>query len=246
MKVYLSPRRLSLYKECKRCFFDETFLRLKRPRGAYPTLPGAIDEVMKTYCDQLRLSGDVPIQIKDFIGGMQLLEDQTAIDRMRFWKDGLTVSFDRTKEYNGKEIRHEYLVQGSIDELLFDPDTDTFAIPDFKTRKSCPDEGYSKKYYQTSMDTYAWLLQEMGLQPSGRALLWYLWPKVVKSLNPDEVSIEFGSTVQELHVSGEETELMLEEIVDMTPKDGMVKANYEPFRPNVNPECEYCNYKRQR
>lgn len=246
MKVYLSPRRLSLFKECKRCFFDETFLRLKRPRGAYPTLPGAVDEAMKAYCDDLRLSGDMPIQLKGFVDGMQLLEDQSAINRMRFWKDGLSVSFDRTKEYNGKEIRHEYMVQGSIDELLFDPDTDTFAIPDFKTRKSKPDEGYSKEYYQTSMDTYAWLLSEMGLEPNGVALLWYLWPLKVSSVDAENISIGFGSSVQQLEVDGKETRAMLEEIVEMTPKDGMVKANYESYRPNVNPECEYCNYKRQR
>lgn len=221
------------------------FLKQKRPRGAYPTLPGAIDEVMKAHCDEARKTGLVPPQLKSFIGSHVLLEDQKAIDRMRFWKEGLTTTVERTIDYDGKAITHSYFIQGSIDDLLFDPDTDTFAIPDFKTRRSDPEPGYSEKYYQTSMDCYAFLLQEMGLEPNGQAFLWYMWPIEVHEPFPEkEIHFKFGSSVQVLHVDADKIGKMLDEIAEITPKDDILEKNWKPKRPSPNPDCEYCNYKR--
>lgn len=245
MRIYLSPRRFSLYQECPRCFFDETFLKLKRPRGAYPTLPGAIDERMKAYCDTYRQQGILPIQLKNFVDGMEFLQDQKAIDRMRFWKEGLSTTVERTVDYAGKPTTHAYYIQGSIDELLFDPDTDTFAIPDFKTRREAPDESYSEKYYQTSMNTYAFLLDESGLPCNGRAILWYLWPETIASVNENRLLIQFGSTCQELAVNGSVVHTMLDEIAMITPRDTILQKNIDAVRPELNSDCEYCNYKRK-
>lgn len=244
MKVYLSPKRLSLFLECRYCFFEEVFERFKRPRGAYPTLPTGIDEVLKSYCDQHRAEGTIPEQLKKFVGGHVLLENQKAIDDFRFWKKGLSATFDAEVEYSGVVRRHEYFVNGAVDELLFDPDTDTFAIPDFKTRKDEPEPEYSKKYYQITMDTYAWLLEQMGFEPNNRAFLWYLWPESIESINEKSVSIKFGSTVQELETNPERITKILNEIVEMTPKDSLLPKNLEEKRPKPNPECEYCNYRR--
>ncbi len=246
MRVWLSPSRLSLFKDCPRCFFDEVFLKLKRPRGAYPTLPSAIDEMMKAYCDRLRAQAVLPEQLAGFVDGMELFGEQVAIDRLRDWKGGLSWTHQVTREYEGKAVSHELQVSGSVDDLLFDPDTDTFAIPDFKTRREAPDEGYSKKYYQTSMDAYAYLLEKMGWGCNGRAILWYLWPKEVTNIDHETLNIVFGSTCQELQVDGSETEQLLEQIADIVPRDSILPKYIDAKRPNVNPDCEYCNFKRQK
>jgi hypothetical protein len=82
----LSASKLNLMKECKRCFFDANILKVERPRGIFPSLPGGVDRVMKDYLDQYRET--LPPSLKGRIPGV-LWGDIAQITKLRNWRSGL-------------------------------------------------------------------------------------------------------------------------------------------------------------
>src|SRR3989338_6659737 len=53
-QIMLSPSALNLFLECARCFWLEKVKKIKRPRGIFPSLPGGMDRIIKTYFDSYR------------------------------------------------------------------------------------------------------------------------------------------------------------------------------------------------
>lgn len=248
MYVYLSPNKLSVLKDCRRCFFDEVFLKKKRPRGAYPTLPGAIDELSKQMCDDFRERGELPPGLSKHLDSVVLLDDQKAIERMRFWKEGLVTERQVTVEYSdGKAVTHTLKIQGAIDEILISSD-DAFGIVDYKTKRAQPQPEEGKKYYTVHMNVYGLLLNEMGFPPMEEAVLWYMWPTSMypQTDDPQETRLitEWDSTVQTLPVNIDAAEEMIKDVVDMIPQNGMLEKFIKEKRPNFTPGCEYCDYRR--
>lgn len=57
--ISVSASTLSILAECPRCFWLH-FHGVARPRGAFPSLPGGLDLVIKDYCDAYRATGKLP------------------------------------------------------------------------------------------------------------------------------------------------------------------------------------------
>lgn len=53
--IRLSPASLNIFLDCPKCFWLEKNKSIKRPRGVFPSLPGGMDPVIKTYFDFGRL-----------------------------------------------------------------------------------------------------------------------------------------------------------------------------------------------
>ena len=62
-KYFLSPSALGLFKNCPRCFWLEKVKNIKRPRGIFPSLPGGMDAVIKTYFDTFRAKKELPPEL---------------------------------------------------------------------------------------------------------------------------------------------------------------------------------------
>jgi hypothetical protein len=45
----LSPSKLNLFQECKRCFWLEKHKVWKRPQGIFPSLPSEMDKILKIH-----------------------------------------------------------------------------------------------------------------------------------------------------------------------------------------------------
>lgn len=157
---------LSLFRECPRCFWLHYNENVHRPRGVFPSLPGGMDLVIKKYFDKYR--GRLPPEIDGKVEG-KLLPDVELMGKWRNWRTGLL--------YEDKKL--DAVLFGALDECLIDED-DYYIPLDYKTRGGAPKDGDSEKYYQTQLDTYAFLLNQNGYKTRNFAYLVYYFPKEVK------------------------------------------------------------------
>jgi hypothetical protein len=162
-KPFLSPSSLSVFKDCPRCFWLDRNLKLGRPRGIFPSLPGGVDEVMKKYHDSYRPLDQTPFMIQE-TDGVKLFPDQNAMNKFRNWRTGLRIETP------------EFVCSGAVDDIAVEKDG-KFSPYDFKSKGKEPDNDYPGKYYQTQVDVYALMMEENGMPTSGIAYFRFAWPE---------------------------------------------------------------------
>lgn len=185
--IRLSPSTLSLYKECPRCFWLQLNEKVQRPRGIFPSLPGGMDLVIKSYFDKYR--GSLPPDLEGKIDGV-LMDDMPLLNKWRNWRTGL--------EYYDKE--RDATLFGALDDCLVQytrlpaprvqasggqakyniQHTKSYMPLDYKTRGFPPKDGASEEYYQHQLDAYALMLFHNGYKIGDHAYLVYYYPKEVK------------------------------------------------------------------
>ncbi|HNX68088.1 MAG TPA: PD-(D/E)XK nuclease family protein [Candidatus Omnitrophota bacterium] len=214
-QVTLSPSALSLFKDCPRCFWLEKVKNIKRPRGIFPSLPGGMDRVIKTYFDTYRSKRELPPELRtETFEGILLYENQARLDGWREWRTGLQYQEDGV------------VLSGMLDDLLVKGDQH---IPfDYKTKGSPTSEEDATKYYQTQLDCYALMLEGNGLKTAGYGFLLYYSPKQVG---------ENGNVQFELQPIRIATDIR-------RPKDlchKAIEALTGPA-PKASAKCEYCSW----
>src|SRR4030042_2027754 len=150
--IRLSPSTLNLFADCTRCFWLHINRRIHRPSGPFPSLPGGMDVVLKTYYDKYRLTGKLPPEIDGKVEG-KLYPDLVKINKWRNWRTGLEY-FDKQK--NARLV-------GALDDLLVAGNK--YAPLDYKTRGRKINES-SHTYYQLQLDLYSLLLKANNLIPA--------------------------------------------------------------------------------
>ena len=219
----LSNSTLSMLRgdhACRRCFYDHVKLKIERPRGAFPSIPGGIDREVKLYADEYRgrmppLLGEPTSGLGRPPSGAKLWGTEAEIKKLRHWASGLKAQVD------GFEII------GAFDDLVVHPEG-TFSPLDFKSRGAEPEE-HDARWYQSQVDIYALLLDRNGMQPSGHGYLWYWFPRA----GPSEQPVAFGTSVI---VMSADWERAVELIVE-------AKAVLTYDRPPLGKTCEWCLYR---
>lgn len=171
--IQLSPSKLSVKRECKRCFFIQEKFKLKHPRGAFPSLPGGMDRVLKAYCDTYRSDGTLPPELADVLGAFHLYPNKANLTKWQNWRQGLSVIL----EVGTVQVK----LQGAIDDLLVN-EAGLHAPFDFKTKGSEPKDDGSV-YYQEQLDDYGLMLQANGMPICGQAFLFYVYPEQVTRID---------------------------------------------------------------
>jgi hypothetical protein len=211
--VRLSPFTLNLYLECPRCFWLDKNKGIKRPRGIYPSLPGGMDLLIKSYFDKCRLKGELPKEIKDKVKG-KLFPDIAVLEKWRNWR--LTDLVYEDKLFN-------VLLVGALDDCVVE---DNFYIPlDYKTRGSDLKED-PRIYYQTQLDCYCLMLESSGYKTKGIAYLIYYWPEEVKE----------GGIVK-FHVESIEVATDIESSKRIVRDAAILLSSHIP---KASSNCEYC------
>src|SRR3989344_8415650 len=59
----LSPSSLNLFIDCPRCFWLQVVKKVKRPDGAFPSLPSGMDKVLKEHFDRFMEQGTLPPEL---------------------------------------------------------------------------------------------------------------------------------------------------------------------------------------
>ena len=216
-QVTLSPSALSLFKDCSRCFWLEKVKGIKRPRGIFPSLPGGMDRVIKTYFDTVRAQGTLPPELRiDAFKGIQLFGDQAQLEDWRAWRTGL--------QYHDPE--DGAVLSGMLDDLLV---KDGAYIPfDYKTKGSPANEEDATKYYQTQLDCYALMLEGNGLKTAGYGFLLYYSPKAVG---------EHGKVSFEIQPIRIETDIKRAKDLFRKALSALTGA-----APKASTKCEYCGW----
>ena len=212
--ISLSPSKLGIYRDCPRCFYDANVLKIERPRGIFPSLPGGIDRVMKVHGDQYRGRMMPPLD-KTLTGIFWGTVEQ--INKLRNWRSGLKASLTA----HGKSVN----VIGALDDLVLEHDG-TYSPFDTKTKGDVPKDDGSQ-YYQAQMDFYALMLRQNGMMPSGKAYLAYWYP-----VSAEGNGITFACQPYTLTADADRAIKLIEDAVAVLIGD----------RPAVNPTCEYCKF----
>lgn len=231
MNVFVSPTLMGQVKKCPRCVYDPLALKLKAPRGIQASLPNGMDECLKEYLDSYR--GSLPPELES-LAPWVLHPDQELINRFRQW-NGLKASHMVEVHRNGKTLKHMITMQGGIDDLLYNPQTQEIAIPDIKTKATEPPLEYAKQYYQETMEAYAWLLTKLTYKVSQHAYLWYWFPLFAKPVG----QFQFGTKLLPMELNPDNTRKLLDEIGGMLP---LSHSEVMEKRPEPSPECETCNF----
>ena len=163
----VSPSGISYLLECPRCLWLHHNENIKRPRGAYPSLPNGMDDVFKKYFDEYRSKGELPPEIEGKIDGelYDNLKQLQAWREFNFGRGGIRAEFS---EMN-------MVVSGAIDELMVGPDG-KFILFDFKTR-GYPTKEDTHEHYRHQLDLYALLFERNGYPVAEHGYLLFFWPE---------------------------------------------------------------------
>ncbi|OGL67633.1 hypothetical protein A3B21_01420 [Candidatus Uhrbacteria bacterium RIFCSPLOWO2_01_FULL_47_24] len=214
--IQLSASTLSLYKECPRCFWLQLKAGVHRPKGIFPSLPGGMDGVIKTYFDQFRGTKEgLPPEIRGKVEG-KLLEDQELLNGWRVRTGGLRY-FD--KKLNTK-------LMGLLDDCLVD--RGAYIPLDYKTRGYAPKED-SSSFYQHQLDIYEWLLQENGCKTKGVGFLVYYHPLGVRK----DGIVQFEVTPKRMETSPQRARKLFEDAAKLLQSE---KA------PKAHSTCTFCSW----
>jgi len=211
----LSPSTIGVLKDCAKCFYDAKVLKIERPRGIFPSLPGGVDLVMKNCFDSNRAEW-LPC-LRDAMVGTQLWGTVEQVNKLRNWRSGLKC----TITVKGKVVS----LIGALDDLVLEPDH-SFSPFDTKTKGKEPANDGSE-YYQSQLDLYALMLRENGMVPSGKGYLNYWYP-----VQFEGGSMQWRNKLYVLNVSAESGALWLAKAVDVLTGP----------RPDATPGCEYCKF----
>ena len=227
-KYFLSPSALDDFRRCARCFFLDKVKKIKKPRGIFPSLPSGMDRVIKSYCDQFRLTPTLPPEFAGKIPG-RLWPDIDQLRQRRDWRATDLGFIDQ-------ELSVKFT--GAIDDLAL-LDSGAVAPLDYKTRGSALTEDKNPaEYYQNQLDCYALMLQRAGHTVSDKGFLTYWTPASVMddgaalAATPGTAMIRFDVAVYGVTIDPNAAVRTLTEAVECL--DGEL--------PEDSPECETCAF----
>ncbi len=221
--VQLSPSALGVFKDCPLCFWLEKRLKVKRPRGIFPSLPGGMDRVIKSYMDSHRADKTMPAELEE-LTNLRLFRPQAVLDDWRNWRTGLKRDFE-----GGKVI-------GALDDCLVTDDEKLVPF-DYKTKGKPATQEDTVKHYQTQADCYALMLEATEKKVADFAVFLYWSPlEVMEEARSSVTDVEFNTQVITIEVNPERALKLCYEAANLL----------ESARPKPSPTCEYCNHIKQR
>jgi len=211
----LSPSSLNLMLECPRCFWLHIVKGVKRPSGAFPSLPSGMDAILKKHFDRFMEKGEMPpelISLKDYI----LFDDK---ELLKVWRSNF-----KGLEY--LDNRSGILLHGAIDNILVKGKK--LVVLDYKTR-GFPLKEDTHEHYIMQMNLYNFLLRKNDYQTEDYSYLLFYHPSHV--LETGEVV--FNTDLIKIKTSAKEGERIFQEAIKL--------INGE--EPKCSEKCEYCKWR---
>ncbi|MFB6143917.1 MAG: PD-(D/E)XK nuclease family protein [Candidatus Nanohaloarchaea archaeon] len=221
MAYKLSPSRMNLFFECKRCFHLRVNKKIKRPSGPFPSLPGGVDDAVKQHFDSFREKGDVPPEIEESDRNLTLFEDQDFLENARSWRT----------EPKWRDPETGALLRGGVDDLLRNEDGEIVVL-DYKTRGYPPkEENGAPDYYARQVNLYNLILRENGYRTADYGLILYFYPDGFKQSG----EFVFETEVRKVDVDIAEAKQMVRDAVEAL-EDGI---------PEHDDDCDYSDWRPQ-
>ncbi len=222
VKVFkLSPSSLNLMEECPRCFWLHHNAEIKRPSGAFPSLPSGMDRVLKEHFDKFMEKGQLPPELCENgeCKNMRLFDDK---ELLKLWRNNLKgISFT---DKQGNELH------GAVDNLMFKGKgkNKKLVVLDYKTR-GFPLKEDTAEHYQLQLDVYNFLLQKNGYETEDYGFLLFYVPKQVTPTG----EVVFDTTLVKMKTNSKNAEKTWKKALKLLngscPKDS-----------GKEEECEWC------
>jgi len=214
MPVTLSPSSLNLLKDCPRCFWIQFNKGIKRPNGAFPSLPSGMDRILKNHFDSFRDKGLLPPELQK-LEGVKLFDD---VELLEVWRNNR----------KGIEWRDEdgNVLKGAVDNIL--QKGEKLIVLDFKTR-GFPLHDDTAEHYQDQLDIYNFLLRKNGFETEDYAYLLFYHPKEVE----EDGDVAFHIDLVKVEISVENAERIFMEAIKILKGE----------MPECGEECEFCKWR---
>jgi len=220
MTIKLSPSSLNLFLDCPRCFWLQIIKKIKRPSGAFPSLPSGMDKILKIHFDNFMKKGELPPELKReyCVNGCSLFDD---VNLLKIWRSNL-----KGIQYLDKESGA--ILHGAIDNLLVKGKK--FIVLDYKTR-GFPLKEDTHKSYQSQMNIYNFLLRENGYQTEDFTYLLFYYPNHVT----ENGEVIFDTKLIKISTNPENGKEIFKKAI---------KLLQEKEPPRTSESCEFCEWKK--
>ncbi|HEY5648667.1 MAG TPA: PD-(D/E)XK nuclease family protein [Nitrospiria bacterium] len=220
----LSRSKVERFLQCPRCFYLDRRLGVDQPAGFPFNLNAAVDLLLKKEFDIYRASQTPHPLMKQF-----------GVDAVPFQHSDL----DRWREnFVGIQFHHKpsgFLLTGALDDVWINPKKELHVV-DYKATAKDGEVGINADWqvtYKKQIEFYQWLLRMNGFDVSRTGYFVYLNGR--KDRNTFEGRLDFKAVIIPYEGSDEWIEPVL-----TAARDCLTGSSIPP----VNPECEYCGYRK--
>ena len=220
----LSRSKIDLFMECPQCFYLDRRLGVGRPPGFPFTLNSAVDSLLKKEFDLYRKDQTVHPFIEEF--GIDAIPYQHKdIDTWR-------------NTFKGIEYLHtptNLLITGAIDDIWINPKGEVIIV-DYKATSKTSEVNLDAEWqrgYKRQMEIYQWLFRKNGFDVSPTGYFVYCNGDTGKPYF--DKKLEFDIKV--IPYTGDDSwiEGALQDIKKCLMSDKI---------PEMNPDCDFCNYRK--
>ena len=220
----LSRSKIDLFMECPQCFYLDRRLGIGRPPGFPFTLNSAVDSLLKKEFDLYRKDQTIHPFIEEF--GIDAIPYQHKdIDTWR-------------NTFKGIEYLHtptNLLITGAIDDIWINPKGEVIIV-DYKATSKTSEVNLDAEWqrgYKRQMEIYQWLFRKNGFDVSPTGYFVYCNGDTGKPYF--DKKLEFDIKV--IPYTGDDSwiEGALQDIKKCLMSDKI---------PEMNPDCDFCNYRK--
>jgi hypothetical protein len=226
----VSRSKIELYKQCPRCFWLDTRLKIKRPDGPPFNINKAIDELFKKEFDGYRAKGEPhPLMVEYKVSAIPYMHE-----KLDDWRENFV----------GVQALHQptnLMVFGAIDDVWVN-DTGELIVVDYKA--TAKDRAVSidsdwQISYKRQLEVYQWLLRQNGfnVNPTG----YFVYTNGRLDLDGFYDRVEFKTKVIPYTGSDSWIEPTLQKMKDCL--EGDMPAIGDSI---MGGPCEFCTYARAR
>ncbi len=220
----LSRSKIDLFMECPQCFYLDRRLGVGRPPGFPFTLNSAVDTLLKKEFDLHRKEKTPHPLIKEF--GVDAIPYQD--ERMDTWRN----------TFKGIEYLHEptnLLITGAIDDVWTNPERELIIV-DYKATSKESEVNLDAEWqrgYKRQMEIYQWLFKQNDFKVSPVGYFVYCNGDTGKPYF--DKKLEFNIKI--IPYKGD-TSWIEKTLFDI--KECLLGNKI----PEMNPDCDYCNYRK--
>ncbi len=225
----LSRSKIDLFIECPRCFYMDRRIGVARPQGFPFNLNSAVDLLLKKEFDVHRAAGTPhPYMLENNIPAIPF-----AHKEMDTWRENFVGAQTTHKETN-------LLITGAVDDIWIytdGPDKGKLIIVDYKATSKDGEVTLEAEWqdgYRRQMETYQWIFRRLGFDVSDTG--YFVYANGLRDRPGFGNKLEF--VIKTIPHTGK-TEWIDKALAD-------IKKCLDDNRiPNPDPDCDYCNYRKE-
>lgn len=227
----VSRSKIELFKQCPRCFWLDTRLKITRPSSPPFNINKTIDELFKKEFDRYRLKGvPHPIMLKHKLTGVIPFAHE-SLEAWRHTFTGIVVLHEPTNLH----------VFGGVDDVWVDEEGRLIVV-DYKATSKDRDVGIDSAWqisYKRQLEVYQWLLRQNGFVVSNTGYFVYTNARI--DVDGFEDRLEFKTKL--IPYNGDDSWV---EPTLMQMKETMDGEMPAIGTAAMGGACEFCTYARQR